>query len=243
MFETVKIPKNIASPIKEVIFEIRYDGPYPGEALYGVLFEIFKKISANNVAEIMPIMKIPKQVRDMDQTLRYQPLYRIRNEQFAFSVGPHAINFSALEPYSGWSQWTAFFYPLVAIVQQCKVITKVERIGLRTLDIFSGNIFANIKANLAIDGQHIITSPSSFYTEFDIDETHIILNFHNAPNINGIQTADSLIDIDCINKFDCSADMFFDSYQRVLEKAHEANKRVFFGLLKEELVNQLSPEW
>ncbi|MHC6202772.1 TIGR04255 family protein [Breznakiellaceae bacterium SP9] len=243
MFENVKIPKKITSPIKEAIFEIRYDGPYPGEALYGILFEIFKKIAANNVAEIMPIMQIPQQVRDIDPNLHYQPLYRIRNDQFAFSVGPHAISFSALEPYSGWSRWTAFFYPLVTIVQQCKVITKVERIGLRTLTIFSGNIFADINATLTVDNQSINTIPSSFHTEFNMSDTHILLNVGNSTNISGIQTADSLIDIDCIHQFDCSEDVFFASYKDALEKAHVANKQVFFGLLKEELVNKLNPEW
>jgi uncharacterized protein (TIGR04255 family) len=242
MFETVKIPKNIASPIKEAIFEIRYDGPYPGEALYGVLFDVFEKFSPQK-AEVLPVLQIPQQIRDIDRNFRYQPFYRIKNDKFAFSVGPHVIIFFALEPYGGWTLWTEFFYPLVVLIQERHVIAKVERIGLRTLDVLSGNILGDINAALTVDSQPINTIPSSFHTEFTMNDTHILLNVGNSANINGIQTTDSLIDIDCIHQFDCSEDVFFASYKDALEKAHIANKQVFFGLLKDKLVNRLHPEY
>jgi uncharacterized protein (TIGR04255 family) len=242
MFENVRIPKEIASPIKEAVFEMRYDGPYPGEALYGVLFDVFEKFSPQK-AEVLPILQVPQQIRDTDTNFRYQPFYRIKNEKFAFSVGPHVIVFSALEPYGGWSLWTDFFYPLVALIQERHVIAKVERIGLRTLDVLSGNMLGDINATLTVDGQSINTIPSSFHTEFNMGETQILLNVGNAAYVNGIQTNDSLIDIDCIHQFDCSEDVFFASYKDTLEKAHIANKQVFFGLLKDKLVNQMHPEY
>jgi hypothetical protein len=41
MFENVRIPKWIDSPINEAVFEIRYKGPYPGKALCGGFSAIF----------------------------------------------------------------------------------------------------------------------------------------------------------------------------------------------------------
>jgi uncharacterized protein (TIGR04255 family) len=240
MFEEVKIPKKIDSPINEAVFEIRYEGNFPGEALYGVLFDVFEQVSPQK-AEVLPIMQIPAPMRDMDPNLRYQSFYRTRNNNFAFSVGPRSIVFSALKPYVGWSAWVRFFQTIVSKIKDKNIIKKVERIGLRTFDVFDGNIFGRINANLSIREDAICTSPSSFYTEFDLAETRIILNVGNAANVNGEPTQNSLIDIDCIHQFNCNAEDFFLSYGEYLDKAHDANKQVFFGLLKDELLNQLNP--
>jgi uncharacterized protein (TIGR04255 family) len=242
MFEDVKIPKKIDSPIKEAIFEIRFAGNLPGEALYGMLYDIFKDFP-NKETHALPIMQIPQQMREIDQNLRYQPYYRAVSKNFAFAVGPRSVVFSALEPYSGWTDWTNFFSPIVDSIKGKGIIQKVERIGLRTLDIFDGNIFDSINAGLTVDNKIISTSPSSFFTEFDQDKTHIVLNIGNAANINGLPTKNSLIDIDCICQFNCDANFFFDSYKGVLEKAHLSNKQVFFGLLKQDLLASLKPEW
>jgi uncharacterized protein (TIGR04255 family) len=102
MFKDAQIPKKLVnSPINEAIFEIRYNGIYPGEALYGVLFDVFQHISKQKV-EILPILQIPQQIRDMDPNLFYQHFYRTQNNNLGFSVGPHSIVFSALKPYPGW---------------------------------------------------------------------------------------------------------------------------------------------
>jgi uncharacterized protein (TIGR04255 family) len=131
MFESVRIPKKLAnSPINHAIFEIRYDGNYPGEALYGLLFAIFDRFPNKDMAEL-PIMQIPKQIRDNDPNLRYQSFYAVSNNTFAFSIGPHSMVFSSLKPYGGWEAWNQFFAPIIADIQKANIIKKVERIGLR----------------------------------------------------------------------------------------------------------------
>jgi uncharacterized protein (TIGR04255 family) len=243
MFEDAEIPKKLAnSPINEAFFEIRYKGDYPGEALYGVLFDVFEYVSKQKV-EVLPILQIPQQVRDMDQNLHYQPFYRVRKNNLGFSVGPRSIGFSVLKPYIGWTPWTEFFYPIIDKIKEKNIITKVERIGLRTFDILAGNIFDRINVNLTVAGHTVTSSPSLFYTEFEQNNTHVMLNIGNAAIVNGTQTKDSLIDIDCTHDFNCDAGQFFSSYKEALENAHIANKQVFFGLLKEELLKDYGPEW
>jgi uncharacterized protein (TIGR04255 family) len=243
MFGDAKIPRNLAnSPISEAVFEIRYEGKYPGEALYGVLFDIFEQFP-DQKAEVLPILQIPRQLRDMDPGLHYQPFYRVKDKNLAFSVGPHSIIFSVSKPYTGWTKWTDFFYPIIEKIKNKEIMERIERVGLRTWDILEGNIFDLINAKLIVRGKDITASPSSFYTEFDQNETHIVLNIGNAANVNGKQTNDSLIDIDCIHYFNSDTASFFSTYKDALEKAHIANKQIFFGLLKEELVNIYGPEY
>jgi len=242
MFEDVIIPKRIESPIQEAVFEIRYSCPYPGEALYGLLFDIFKNFP-NKEDHAIPINQIPLQIRLHDLSFKYQPYYRALDNGFSFAVGPNSIIFSAFKPYRGWTEWKNFFYPILDVIGKKEIINSVERIGLRTFDLFDGNIFDKINAKLTITDRTIETNPTAFFTEFDQGEVHVLLNLGNNAYVNGQITKDSLIDIDCIYWFNCPASDFFSSYREILEKAHLANKQVFFGLIKQELLSSLSPEY
>jgi uncharacterized protein (TIGR04255 family) len=242
MFKGVKIPKKINSPIKEAIFEIRYEGNFPGEALYGILFDVFSAFPDKS-QHALPILQIPQQMREMDPNLRYQPFYRAMDKNFAFGIGPRSVLFSARQPYVGWTDWIAFIYPKIDNIQKKGIIQKVERMGLRTIDIFDRNIFENINASISINGVAVNTSPTSLFTEFKQGESLVKLNIGNAANIDGNPTKASLIDIDCIYEFNCREAVFYSSYKQVLEKMHLANKEVFFGLLKNDLLMNLNPEF
>jgi uncharacterized protein (TIGR04255 family) len=238
----VRIPKRIDSPINEAVFEIRYEGPYPGEALYGILLDVFQSRVGKQVNEL-PIMQIPKQIREVDPMWRYQAYYTVSNGRFALSVGPRIIAFSALRPYKSWSEWMGFCEPIIAEIQKKDMIQRVERIGLRYLDLFDDNIFDKINAGINVNGKNIVSIPSSFSTEFDDGGIHVILNIGNAITVNNGPESKSLIDINCLYSVNYDTETFFHSYITVLEKAHLVNKQVFFGLLKSELLETLKPEY
>jgi uncharacterized protein (TIGR04255 family) len=243
MFEDSKIPKKIESPIQEAVFEIRYDCPCPGDALYGLLFDIFKNFP-NEEGHALPILQMPQQIRLIDPNLKYQPYYRAFRDGYAFAVGPHSIVFSALKPYRGWTEWKNFFYPIVDTIKEKNIIRSVERIGLRTFDLFDENIFGKINAKLTIADKIIDSCPTSFFTEFDEGSVHVLLNVgNNTVTVNGQAAKKSLIDIDCICWFNCEVNDFFIQYKDKLEKAHLVNKQVFFGLMKQELLASLKPEY
>jgi len=240
MFKDVKCPESIDSPIQEAILEIRYEGNYPADALYGVLFEIFDKFP-DRENHALPLLQIPPQLRSVDPSFKYQPYYRAFDNGFAFAIGPHTIVFSALQPYCGWSKWKEFFIPKLEKIEQLKIIRYVERIGFRTLDVFNGNIFDKINTKFIVNDNIITTSPTTFFTEFDQNGVRVLLNIGNAAFVNGQPTKNSLIDIDCINWFNCEADNFFLAFNDSLEKVHKENLQVFFGLLNHNLLTSLNP--
>jgi len=243
MFENVvNIPQKVNSPILEAVLEVRYDCQFPGEALYGLLFDIFNEFP-NKEEHALPILQIPSQIRFNDPNFKYQPYYRASNNGFAFAIGPYSIIFSALQPYKGWTEWKRFFNPLLETIKSRGIIGSVERIGLRTFDVFDNNIFDKINAKLIISDKTIETNPTSFFTEFEQENIHVRLNLGNQAIINGQPTTNSLIDIDCIYFFNCEGNAFFSAYQEVLEKAHLVNKKIFFGLLKQNLLTSLNPEY
>lgn len=247
MFELVKVPKKLASspPINEALFEIRYDGRYPEEALYGMLFDVFEPFPHKSTSEF-PMMQIPKMIRDHDPTLRYQALYKVENDQFAFSIGPHSIVFFSLKPYPGWDDWTQFFNSILEKIKSKEIIKTVERIGLRYFNLFDGNIFDRINVELILAGNSVNARPSSFCTAFDNAQygIHTILNVSNDTIINNDTTQKTLIDVDCVYQFgNCPAEKFFSTYQGALEETHHVNEKVFFGLLKDSLLNTFKPEY
>jgi uncharacterized protein (TIGR04255 family) len=242
MFEGVKIPKKIESPITEAVFQVRFVKNFPGDALYGILFEIFKKFPNVN-SQALPVLQIPQQMRDADPNLLYQPYYRAIDNNFIFSVGPQTIIFSSLQPYSGWSAWIGFMDPILDFIKKTEIIRKVEGIGLRTIDIFDKNIFEYINAGINICGNKILSRPSSFFSEFEQDNLRMRLNVGNTANIDGVLTDKSLVDIDCIYPLSCDGDTFFVKYKEIRDKMHLANKKVFFGLLQEPLIQSMNPEY
>jgi hypothetical protein len=50
------------------------------------------------------------------------------------------------------------FFPVIEFIRGKEIIQKVERIGIRTLDVFDGNIFDAINAGLVIDNNNSIKS-------------------------------------------------------------------------------------
>jgi uncharacterized protein (TIGR04255 family) len=243
MFESVKIPKKLShSPIDQAIFEIRYEGNYPGEALYGMLFDVFSQFPNKDMAEL-PIMQLPKHIRDNDPNLRYEAFYRVANDKNTFSAGSHSFVFSALKPYSGWADWKQFFKPIIKILQKKNIIKTVERIGLRYINIFNTIIFDKVNAGLTIAGNSIILDPGLFRVEFDQSNIHTILNVSNTIIMNDAQKQYPLIDVDCINTLDYEAQLFFSSYENIIDETHQVNKNVFFGLLKENFLNSFEPEY
>jgi uncharacterized protein (TIGR04255 family) len=242
VFKDVKIPRRIDSPIQEAVFEVRFEENFPGEALYGMLFDVFEQFPEKN-PHALPILQIPQQMRDIDPNLRYQPYYRAVDKNYTLSVGPRSIIFSILRPYRGWTEWTKFIHAKFELIHKKNIIQRVERMGLRTVDLFEKNIFEGINAGITVNGHEIKTNPSGFFTEFSQEDINIRLNVGNAANVNGGQTGQSLIDIDCV--YQCNSDSlsFFSSYKSNLDKMHLANKKVFFGLLKDDLLMSLNPEF
>jgi uncharacterized protein (TIGR04255 family) len=209
-----------------------------------LLFEEFIKFPNKDATEL-PIMQIPKHIRDRDFNLRYQPFYRGENKRFAFSIGPHSIAFSSLHSYAGWAVWMQFFVPIIAKIQERDIIKTVERIGVRYLNLFDHDILDQINAEIKLDEKDIKGNTNSFHTEFDHNEIHTILNFGNAAVVvDGIPTQTFVIDIDCIFQLNnCPAGDFFQKYKDILEKTHGMNERIFFGLLKPDLLQTLDPEY
>lgn len=247
MFENLKLPKKITpSPIAEAVFEIRFTSDIPGTVLCGLFYPVISKLFPETSIEELPILQLPPVVRDNDPNLKFQPHYRLTKENFIFAFGPTSISFSCIEPYAGWENWSNFFLPIIdglAEIDSLKNI-QINRLGLRYIDNIEGNLFENTKTTVCISEASLAPFNTQLHSEFAENDTTIILTL-----ANGIRQQNkepySVFDVDCVQN--CNA-TFTTFRNDVIEKGclntlHETNKKYFFGLLKEEFLEQLNPEY
>lgn len=247
MFENIRLPKKITpSPIAEAVFEIRFTSNIPGTALCGLFYPVISKLFPETSIEELPILQLPPVVRDNDPNLKFQPHYRLTKDNFIFAFGPTSISFSCITPYAGWEKWSNFFLPVMeelAKIDSLKNI-QINRLGLRYIDNIKGNLFENTKTSINIADTSLAPFNTQLHSEFAEDDTTIILTMANGiiqPN----KEPYSIFDVDCVQN--CKA-TFTTFMKDIIEKGclntlHEINKKYFFGLLKENFIQKLNPEY
>lgn len=238
------VPKRITPcPIAESVIEVRFDTDFPADAVFGVIFE---RVKANYPKLIrLPILQLPAPILASDLELKYKPHYRlVSKDKTAVQIGPRTISLVASGEYPGWVAYSEKFRDLISLTEKAGVIKTITRLGLRFINFFEGqNVFEKITLNLRTND-----------TPFESDELYIrsvikLNGFNNTLQIsNGAkwkvgngEKKGSIIDIDVVKIGTLGLK---DVAEATLEQAHAVEKRIFFGLIKDDfLKNSLKPEY
>lgn len=240
----MKLPIKIdPCPIKECVFEIRYSSKYPADAIFGIVYSAITMLFGNANAQALPIVQIPEALRAKDPNLKYQPLHVLTKDNLNLRIGPRSITFGNAEPYVGWEEWSTFFDNILSKIRETRTIDKVERIGLRYINVFDAQIFDKIKLKIDIADRSLLDEPTNIRTEIVDEELIKILQVANNSQITiGTESrSGSVIDIDCIYNISEDSDEFFETYNDLVGKAHLKEKELFFSLLQESFLKTLNP--
>lgn len=241
----MRIPKEISPcPIIEAIVELRIQSSseIPIDAVFGLVYEklhsVFPKI-AN-----LPSLNIPEQVRESDPNLRYQAQHRLSNDTFSLSVGPRVLVFSCAAPYAGWERFFEVIRnSLDSLLEVDGLISGVERLGVRFVNFFSSSIEESI--DFGLSAPRLNVEGCQFHTTLMMpdDEFANTIQLANGANIviEGKSEHGSLVDIDTY-RMDKEGKLVDDLYD-FIERGHQCEKRIFFSLLKEEILASLNPEY
>lgn len=230
-------------PIREAIFELRFNPKVPGAAVFGVLYGGLK--SAYPSFEQLPILQLPEPLRDMDPNLMFQPHYRLRGDGLLVQIGPRLISVNVLEPYIGWSHFKSKILDVLNSVNSLDLIDTVSRFGLRYTNVFSEPILDKIKVEVVVNDEQIVNPETSMRTVFDEGEGfktilqiagEVDVTPTNKPPFTG-----SMVDVDVSMSQENIE--FFEHMDALLEKAHETEKSRFFGLLKKDFLETLEPSY
>jgi len=238
----MKIPKKInPCPIIEAIGEIRFESETPPDAVFGILYNEFK--SDYKKVERLPILQLPEFVRTNDPNLRFQPNYKLLQDNFILQIGPNVLSVVNANQYVGWPDFALRILETFSRVNKLGLVAKANRLGIRYINFFEFDIYENINLKFTLSDQPFVAEQITFRSTLATGKFLSNLHIINNGNIttNNISKSGSLIDIDTYIEDEKAID--FSDIKSLLEAGHLEEKRLFFGLLQESFLQKLDPEY
>ena len=195
------IPVRISPcPIKQAVLEVRFVSEHPADAVFGMVYSAVNDMFHNKKPEVLPVMQIPEMVRQQDPNLKYQPGHRFASENYSLSVGASSLLFGVSRPYPGWDAWSTFFLGGFERIRKSGIFRKVERIGLRYINLFEKALFKNIDLQVMVTGRQLWNEPTNLRTEIRDSGYTKVIQIGNSVQmmVDGRQIKGSVIDIDCL---------------------------------------------
>ncbi len=241
--DLIKLPKKInPCPIIESIVELRFDSQIPQDAIFGIVYNEFKKEYSN--LQELPILQLPEMVRKTDPNLRYKPYYKLTSEdnKFIFQIGGRVYSLINTRPYDGWAIFFGKIKDLISRLKKMSIIDYYTRIGIRYINGFDFNILEKVNLSINLSDTNLkdyesairINVPSNkFISTLQVINDALIKKIDTVTNIKG-----SVIDIDTY------IENPKNDIVKNIEEGHLEEKKLFFSLLNEEFINkELNPEY
>ncbi|HRI75527.1 MAG TPA: TIGR04255 family protein [Alphaproteobacteria bacterium] len=247
-FNATKIPKKITPcPIVEAVVELRFKptSGIPKEAIPGILFS---RLVSSDFSEFnkLPVTEIPEFVRENDPNLKYAALYASQHRKIPslrFQFGPRTCTLVSGVEYTGWATLHDKLGELMRDIHTLSFVKEIERVGLRYISFFKdSNVFNHTRSSFELAGNSMLNSGTTVRSEFQLENFTCTLQISNTAQLADGQTG-SLIDIDVFKSFPEGKNFEIKTFMDTAIEAHNIEKKVFFGLLKPEYLEQLNPEY
>lgn len=238
---TKRIPVKIdPCPIIEAVVDFRFDTEMPADAIFGIVYKSFREEFDDRV-EKLPILQIPESIRSQDPNFRFQPYYRFQKENYLLQIGPKVINFINQEDYLGWNA----FYPRIKAslskIQKLELVTKFNRLGIRYINLFPFDIYNRINLEILMNKERLQANQTTVKTVLKTGKYTTNLQIANNAQVATpkIRKTGSVIDIDTNIEGDNLP--IFSNPDQLICDAHNEEKRLFFDLLKDDLIAEMNP--
>lgn len=238
---TKKIPLKIdPCPIIEAVVDFRFDTKMPADAIFGIIYKSFRDEFSDKV-EKLPILQIPEAIRSQDPNFRFQPHYRFQKENYLLQIGPGVINFINQENYLGWNAFYSKIKTSLLKIQGLEFVAKFNRLGIRYINLFPFDIYDRINLELLMSGARLRSNQTTVRTIIQASNFTTNLQIANNAQIattKALKTG-SVIDIDTYIERDDLP--IFSNPDEIIGDAHNEEKRLFFDLLKDDLIAEMNP--
>lgn len=235
-----RLPSRITPcPILEAVMEIRFVTGEDWALLPGLLYTQIKERYPRS--EKLPISNMPEEFFRNDPALTYSPRMRFIGEGFVIQFGPRVVSLLTMGDYPGWERIQDELTWLLERLKPAGIIHEGERLGMRYIDFFEGDIFSNLVLDIRSNEQSVSGVEMNFATVFrrgDLTARLILNNGAMVTRGNEIASG-SILDLDVWLEAS-GFDVFGDAALRFGE-AHRCNKEIFFGLLKTDFLDSLAP--
>jgi uncharacterized protein (TIGR04255 family) len=227
-------------PIVEAVFEARFVSPESWATMPGLLYaQVREKYTEQ---KSLPLAQVPEEVRRQDPTLQHLPLLQFLSRDFLIQLGPRVVSL-ATKPnaYPGWPAIREELDWVVRRIRAAGFVGETERLGVRYVDFFEGDVLTGLRLHLAVNDQPLRGAQTDVTTVLRWGSLAIRLRVTNGAIVG---TADgpkpgSVLDVDAWFG-PLEVDLFENGLVRFGE-AHDIIKGLFFGLLKPDLLASLHP--
>lgn len=238
-------------PIHQATFEIRFHSDAGGtaELLPGLLFSSLE--GAYSSVETLPAGEMPKAFRDQLPNAAYVGLKRLVGAGTYLSIAERSIAVEVLRPYWGWDKFSTLIFKVVAAATGTDLIGEIERVSLRYQNLLTTkenlHDFSGLHLEISIADYQLRNGGFQLRVEVEHDQCLSIINVAGSANFSQvveekkINTVGLLLDIDTIKQGPFPS--FATDYKTIIGQVHEAEKNVFFSMLKKETIDQLKPVW
>jgi len=227
-------------PIVEAIFEARFVSPESWATLPGLLYaQVREKYTEQ---KNLPLAQVPEEFRRQDPALQHLPLLQFLSKDFLIQLGPRVVSLvTKPNAYPGWPAIKEELDWVIQRIQAASFVGETERLGVRYVDFFEGDVFSELHLHLAVNDQPLTGAQTDVTTVLRRGPLVIRLRVTNGAIVGTAQGPQpgSVLDVDAWFG-PPEADLFENGVARFGE-AHDTIKGLFFGLLKPELLATLNP--
>lgn len=234
------------SPLYSAIIEIRFTTTIPEDAVPGVLYSKLQEGNPDIQISALPASQLPQALRQQDPNLRYAPIQRLTMPTgVIINIGSTVLSLetNSLQQNRSYPGWDSFFRQFKDILQKVDFITRIERIGVRYINIFREEDFTdklNVKLHTGWESQGLIDNSTStifFVEKNSLKAKTTIASDATVQDESGTTIQGQLIDIDTFIEGEIPPE---DIETRV-NQAHNLTKEIFFSIPSADLLSKLGP--
>lgn len=245
---TITLPNKLKKePLIDAVFEVRFDCAVPASQVFPGF--LYSQLEGNKTIEALPVAQLPKEVRDGDPNLKFQPLSRLDWGQFLINISDFSVSISCKYPYPGWDTLKPVIIKVMNCLSESRISRTIERYSLKYIDLIPSSDnrqkVSMINFDVTIAGHKLEKEPFHIRIEIPRDNMINVVQVVSAAKAtlhNGTTKEGLIIDVDTVaNQNAILIEALLDGFSDKLDAIHQTNKAVFFDCITPATLKSLEP--
>lgn len=230
--------------LKDTVVEFRFLSDTPHEVLAGLVYQEIR-----NSFTVLPRPAAPAIWQlDPQRSIQFggDESVQFINDNVKIQLADRLLVFNSLDKYPGWKPYFRCVGDVMKNLFEKGLVKSISRIGLRYISEYPEmSVFEVMKERPVLSLPHGEGQNITYRTEIRKADYTIVLNVADRVTRQGPVPSESffsLIDIDVFKAFNHP----LPNVEMVLnttDDLHKIEKQVFFGILKEDYIKTLNPEY
>lgn len=242
----MRLPRKIDDRLKDAIISVSFVPMVPPATVLGYAHNLLKNSFDVVTANPFPAFSFGAGELTVDSR---QVHFLSKDRRFRLDVDGQSVTFNLVDGYAGWEAYRAVIQECLTLLITSTFVRHINRVGVRYISQFNNvRIAEAISVSLAV-GTVLDIPRSQLRLEFGRGQFNTILTLlDNYPTTLQAQPGPddgffSLIDVDILKHYPTEQTVTIDLLLTHIDEAHHEQKLLFFGLLKDNFLTTLNPEY